>query len=103
MNFQARILTAVALSAAALSAVAADYEDYARVLNVEPQYEQVNHPHQECRTEYVPVQREAERGMGGSIVGGVAGGILGNQVGKGNGRTVATAAGAIVARLPVIG
>ncbi|RJF98978.1 glycine zipper 2TM domain-containing protein [Noviherbaspirillum saxi] len=76
------------------TALAADFEDYARVLSVTPQVEQVNYPQQECRTEYVPVQRQS-RGVGGSIVGGVAGGILGNQVGGGSGRTVATAAGAI--------
>lgn len=75
-------------------AVAADFDDYARVMSVTPQVEQVNYPQQECHTEYVPVQRQ-QRGVGGSIIGGVAGGILGNQVGGGNGRTVATAAGAI--------
>lgn len=74
---------------------AADYEDYAKVLSATPQYEQVNQPQQECHTEYVQVQRQQERGMGGSIIGGVAGGLLGNQVGGGNGRAVATAAGAI--------
>jgi len=76
------------------TAVAADFEDFARVTSVTPQVEQVNYPQQDCRTEYVPVQRQ-NRGVGGSIVGGLAGGILGNQVGGGNGRTVATAAGAI--------
>ena len=75
-------------------AAAADFEDYARVTSVTPQVEQVNYPQQECRTEYVPVQRQT-RGVGGSILGGVAGGLLGNQVGGGNGRTAATAAGAI--------
>jgi uncharacterized protein YcfJ len=77
------------------AANAADFEDFARVVGVAPQMEQVNMPRQECRTEYVQVQQQAERGIGGSIIGGLAGGILGNQVGKGNGRTVATAAGAI--------
>ncbi|OWW18840.1 hypothetical protein AYR66_03660 [Noviherbaspirillum denitrificans] len=74
---------------------AADYEDFARVLSVTPQYEQVNYPQQECRTEYVPVQRQQQRGAGGSLIGGIAGGIIGNQVGGGSGRAVATAAGAI--------
>jgi len=76
------------------TAFAAEFEDFARVVRVAPQVEQVNYPQQECRTEYVPVQRQ-QRGMGGSIVGGLAGGIIGNQVGGGSGRTVATAAGAI--------
>lgn len=88
---QAMILLLTAWGA---SAVAGDFEDYARVVSVAPQIEQVNYPQQECRIEHVPVQRES-RSMGGSIIGGIAGGILGNQVGGGNGRTVATAAGAI--------
>ncbi|MDB5762916.1 MAG: glycine zipper protein [Herminiimonas sp.] len=73
---------------------AADFDDSARVISVAPQIEQVNQPQQECRTEYVPVEQQTQ-GYGGSIVGGVAGGLLGNQVGGGNGRTAATAIGAI--------
>jgi uncharacterized protein YcfJ len=74
----------------------ADFDEYARVVNVAPQIEQFNQPRQECRTEYVQVQPpQRERGIGGSIIGGLAGGILGNQVGGGNGRTAATAVGAI--------
>lgn len=76
------------------SAIAGDFDDFARVVSVTPQIEQVNYPQQECRTEYVPAQRES-RGVGGSIIGGIAGGILGNQVGGGSGKTAATAAGAI--------
>lgn len=75
-------------------ASATEFDDFARVVSVTPQVEQVNYPQQECRTEYVPVQRQT-RGVGGSVLGGVAGGIIGNQVGGGSGRTVATAAGAI--------
>jgi uncharacterized protein YcfJ len=74
---------------------AADFDDYARVVSVSPQYEQYNQPQQECRTDYVQQVQPQARGMGGSIIGGIAGGILGNQVGGGNGRTAATAAGAI--------
>jgi uncharacterized protein YcfJ len=77
------------------AAAAAEFEDFARVVSVAPQMEQVNYPQQECTTEYVPVQRQASRGVGGSILGGLAGGIIGNQVGGGSGRSVATAAGAI--------
>ena len=91
----AAILCAGACAGAASSAGAADFDDYAKVLRVSPQTEQVNRPRQECRTEYVQVERQQSRGAGGSILGGVAGAIIGNQVGKGNGRTAATAAGAI--------
>lgn len=98
LAFRTRSVLAMvaAVAATAVSAAqAADFDDFARVLSVTPQLEQVNYPQQECRTEYVPVQRQVQRGVGGSIVGGLAGGILGNQVGGGSGRTVATAAGAI--------
>lgn len=73
---------------------AGDFDDYARVVSVAPQFEQINQPRQECNTEYVMTPRQP-RGIGGSILGGVAGGLLGNQVGGGNGRTAATAVGAI--------
>lgn len=81
----------------AVAAHAADFEDYARVVSVKPQIERVNQPRQECRTEYVNVQRQqrGQQSAGGGIIGGIAGGIIGNQVGGGNGRTVATAVGAI--------
>jgi outer membrane lipoprotein SlyB len=34
-------------------------------------------------------------GTAGAIIGAVAGGVLGNQIGKGNGRTIATVGGAV--------
>ncbi|HTD05268.1 glycine zipper 2TM domain-containing protein [Undibacterium sp.] len=83
---------------ASFSVQAADFEDYARVVSVTPQVEQVNTPRQECNTAYETVQRQPqqqERSVGGSIVGGIAGGLLGAQVGNGNGRTAAAAVGAI--------
>jgi uncharacterized protein YcfJ len=90
-----QLVSLVCFGVVSVAAHAADYEDFARVVSVTPQVEQVNYPQQECRTEYVPVQRHQQRGVGGSLLGGLAGGIIGNQVGGGNGRTVATAAGAI--------
>jgi uncharacterized protein YcfJ len=69
------------------------------VQHVEPQYESVQVPRQECSTQIVneaqPVAGSGG-GYGGAIVGGVAGGLLGNQVGKGHGREAATAAGAVI-------
>lgn len=95
-TFTVAVVTLATIASVASSeASAADFDDYARVLSVTPQVEQVNYPQQECHTEYMPVQRQQQRGIGGSIVGGVAGGLLGNQVGGGSGRAVATAAGAI--------
>lgn len=94
-NLRAKLVVSLVCFGAAAAAAAGDFEDYARVVNVTPQTEQVNYPQQECHTEYVTTQRQQQRGVGGSILGGVAGGIIGNQVGGGSGRTVATAAGAI--------
>jgi outer membrane lipoprotein SlyB len=45
----------------------------------------------------VSIENVKEKGKGGAvgmIAGGVVGGLLGNQVGAGNGRTLATVAGA---------
>lgn len=98
MNKQAKLMiTALGLSALPL-AQAVEFEDFGRVVRVEPRIEQVRQPRQECRTEYVqaPVQQNPQqRSAGGSILGGIAGAIIGNQVGGGSGRTAATAAGAI--------
>lgn len=89
----------LALSAASVLplAGAAEFEDYGRVVRVQPRVEQVRQPRQECRTEYVqvPVQQAQPRSPGGAILGAIAGGMLGNQVGGGSGRAAATAAGVI--------
>jgi uncharacterized protein YcfJ len=82
-------------ASAASSANAAEFEEYARVVSVTPQVEQFNMPRQDCKTEYVQVQQQPQRGAGGAILGGIIGGVAGNQIGKGDGRAVATAAGAI--------
>lgn len=94
MKAHAKLIVSLACLCGLSAAYAADFDDYARVVSVAPQVEQVNYPQQECHTEYVQVQRQ-QRGVGGSILGGLAGGIIGNQVGGGSGRSVATAAGAI--------
>jgi uncharacterized protein YcfJ len=101
-----KIAAAIALlgvSATFHSAQAADFEDFARVINVTPQVEQINVPRQDCRTEYETTQRypvrerepERERSAGGAIIGGIAGGLLGSQVGGGNGKIAAAAVGAL--------
>ena len=76
---------------------AAEFEDYARVVRVQPRIEKVRQPRQECRTDYVqvPVEQSQPRSAGGAILGAVAGGLLGNKVGDGSGRAAATAAGVI--------
>jgi uncharacterized protein YcfJ len=95
MNFQAKLMIAAMGLAALPLAQANDFEDFGRVVRVQPRVEQVRMPRQECRTEYVQVPVQQQRGAGGGIVGGIVGGLLGNQVGSGSGRVAATAAGAI--------
>ncbi len=93
------LLALVAAAAAGAQAQSQGFVDRARVQGVEPQYEQVQVPRNECSSQWVTEQQRPQTlagGYGGAIVGGVAGGILGRQVGKGSGREVATAAGAVI-------
>lgn len=78
------------------SSQASEFEDYARVVGVTPQTEQVNQPRQQCWMEQGTVyQPPPQRGVGGSIVGGVVGGLIGSQFGGGNGRIASAAVGAV--------
>ena len=89
-------------AATGLAAQAEGFTDRARVQRVEPQYETVQVPREECTSQWVnqPVAvAPAGNGYGGAVVGGVAGAIVGNQVGKGHGREAATAAGAVIGAL----
>jgi uncharacterized protein YcfJ len=89
------------LATGAIAVHAETFFDNARVRGVEPQYENVTVPRQECNTQVVNEQRPVGGGQnyGGAVVGGIAGALLGNQVGKGHGREAATAAGAVVGAL----
>ena len=95
MNFKAKlIISAMGICALPL-AQAGDFEDFGRVVRVQPRVEQVRTPRQECRTDYVDAQVQQPRSQGGSVVGGIAGALLGSTVGRGNGKVAAAAAGAI--------
>ena len=72
------------------------FEDYARVTQVTPQYEQVNLPRKECFSEFVPERARRQGSLAGPLIGGIAGGVLGAQVGKGSGRVAASAVGAAI-------
>lgn len=89
-------LIAATVAVPALAGHEDAYEDRGRVTNVTQQYERVNAPRQECRTEYVreSYYEPRDRSLGGAVIGGVAGGLLGNTVGRGNGRVAAAAVGA---------
>ena len=90
----------VLLATAAFGAQAHTYTDNARVLGVEPQYENVSVPRQECRSDWVSEARpSSDRNYGGAVIGGLAGGLLGNRIGRGHGREAATAVGAVLGAL----
>lgn len=85
------------LAGAAFAAHAQSYQDNARVTNVQPQYESVRVPRQDCANQWVSEPRRGGgRDIGGAVLGGIVGGLLGNQVGGGHGREAATAVGAVV-------
>ena len=69
---------------------------YATTLRVTPVTEEVKTPREECRdvrtTRYV---KDRGNDTTGTIVGALVGGAIGNQVGGGNGRKAATAAGLV--------
>ena len=94
------IALAALLATTAVAAQAHTYFDNARVSNVEPRYENVRVPRQECSNRWVSEPREPRRNdgreYGGAILGGVAGAVLGHQVGGGHGRDAATAIGAVL-------
>ncbi len=89
-------LIAATVSLPALASHDDAYEDRARVISVTQQFERVNTPRQECRTEYVreSYYEAPQRSLGGAIIGGVTGGLLGSTIGRGNGRVAAAAVGA---------
>jgi uncharacterized protein YcfJ len=93
---------AAAHAQAPMPGQAPTFVDRARVQEVQPQYEMVQVPRQQCTTQLVqdaaPAPQPAS-GYAGTIIGGIAGGLLGHQVGGGNGKTAATAAGAVIGAL----
>src|SRR5689334_1024348 len=90
-------IVAALIAACAGAAHADTFVDQARVRGVEPQYESVAVPRNECTNQWVnDVRRTGSRDYGGALIGGIAGGVIGNQVGGGHGREAATAIGAVI-------
>jgi uncharacterized protein YcfJ len=88
------------LATAAAGLHAETYVDNARVRSVDPQYESISVPREECSSQWISEpRRTGGRNYGGAVIGGVAGAVIGNQVGKGHGREAATAVGAVVGAL----
>ena len=92
-----RIVLVSLLAAATVITHAQTVLENATVVAVEPQYEQVRVPRQECSRQLVDEPRRVGGpDYGGAVVGGVAGALIGNQVGRGHGREAATAVGAVI-------
>ena len=69
---------------------------YADVLDVVPITQTSDGPQKVCTTQAVQVRQPERFGdKDGMVVGALVGGLLGNQVGKGDGRKVATVAGLV--------
>ena len=89
----------------AVGVQAQTFNDTARVRTVQPQYENVTVPRNECTNQWVtepqpqPQPIASSRNYGGLALGGIAGAVLGHQVGGGRGRDAATAVGAVVGAL----
>ena len=73
-------------------AMAGDFTDMAIVTAVNPRYETMNVPRQQCQVVQETIPQE--RSLTGAIVGGVAGAIIGSQVGGGKGKIATGAIGA---------
>ncbi|MCP4979189.1 MAG: glycine zipper 2TM domain-containing protein [Gammaproteobacteria bacterium] len=76
-----------------------DLFEYAKVLEVQPIYRevQVSKPLRECWQEPVyHTRRHEHKSAGGMLAGGLIGGIIGHQFGKGRGNKVATAVGTLI-------
>lgn len=98
-----RLALVCLLATGGLAAQAQTFVDLARVRSVEPQYERVQVPRDECSTEWINEVRPVAGahgygadGYGAAVIGGVAGAMVGRQVGHGRGRDAATAVGAVV-------
>lgn len=74
------------------------FYDKARVINVKPIVEIVEVPveNRECWTEEVSGTSHRNSSGASMVVGTIIGGVLGHQMGRGDGKKVATAAGTII-------
>jgi len=71
--------------------------DYGDVVNVTPRIETVITQRRVCGSpqQYQNQNQQSDNNVGRKLLGAIAGGIIGNQVGGGNGKTIATALGAV--------
>jgi uncharacterized protein YcfJ len=69
---------------------------YAEVVKVDPVIKHIKTPRESCHDETITRQKPVkdQHQVAGTVIGAVVGGVLGNQVGGGNGKKLATVAGA---------
>lgn len=70
--------------------------DFGEVTNVSPRYATVEQRRQVCDDISYQSNPQPERNAGNYLLGGIGGAIVGNQIGGGNGKTIATVAGALL-------
>ncbi len=70
--------------------------EYAQVVDAKPLTKNVRTPRQQCHDEQVTQQAPTRdpHQITGSVLGAVVGGVVGHQIGGGNGKKLATVAGA---------
>ena len=97
------LAAATALALVSTTAIADTTIVTVPITSVTPNYtiSEIKTPVNNCSQQLVPVTRSGQViGNGGfnagTLIGGIFGGILGNQVGGGDGKTIATATGAVL-------
>ena len=72
-----RLPIALLLATAVIGLHAETYIDHARVRSVDPQYESVNVPREECSRRWIQESRRTDgRDYDGAVIGGLAGALL---------------------------
>ena len=108
-NDEPRIVQAPVPAAPMAAQPQAEEPRVVQVLSATPNYRESQVPQQQCHTESVPVEYEAQepvtqevandeprqQSVGGAIIGGLVGALVGNHIGQGSGRAVATGIGLI--------
>jgi uncharacterized protein YcfJ len=96
-----KLLATVAIIATVSFAASANAQEYATIIKVKPNYQnvQVQRYRTDWRVNQVPIYESVKNGQASTsdtIVGAVIGGAIGNQFGNGSGKDAATVLGAII-------
>ena len=94
-----KLLATVAMVCFASTASIASADEYATIIKVQPNYQNISVPNHrtDCKIVEVPIYGgRAQTSTGDTIVGAVIGGAIGSQFGGGSGKDAMTVLGAIV-------